>query len=93
MWGGSLHSDWVGHLGIAPVHRSHLYLLHDCGECPPPRRHLHPISLPAGWGTCASPCPLGGGHPEGLLPSLLFLPAKEACIPAGPQFPHLNSEK
>ena len=35
MWGISLHSDRAGHLGVTPVHWSHLHLLHHCGELSP----------------------------------------------------------
>lgn len=37
-------------------------------------------------------CPLGGGDLEAIIHSLLSLPAEEACIPAGPLFPHLNNK-
>lgn len=40
-----------------------------------------------------APRPPGGVHPEAIIHSLLSLSAKEACIPADRQFPHLNNEK
>ena len=62
LMGGSPCSDRAGHLGIAPVYRSHLHLLHYCGECPPtPTRR-------------GAPCPLSGRdcgqtHPLPTFPS------------------------
>lgn len=62
LMGGSPCSDRAGHLGIAPVYRSHLHLLHYCGECPPtPTRR-------------GAPCPLSGrdcgqAHPLPTFPS------------------------
>lgn len=59
--GGSPCSDRAGHLGVAPVYRNHLHLLHCCGECP---------STPTPRGAA---CPLSGRDPERAR-SLPYLP-------------------